>query len=285
VQAFLELSKANAQLQQQADELAVMLAEREANAALLAKQAEELQRSNAELDHLATIASHDLAEPLRVIAGYSELLNERCAEWDDDDVRQITAAIERGVGRMQRLIDGMLIYARAGTTVPKEEVGVGEVVSEVLLALEALISDRDADIEVGALPVVTYNRTQLSQILQNLISNAVKFVPPGRRPTVRIWAERGDETWTVWITDNGMGVTPEERESIFDMFAGRAPDPTGSGIGLAICARIAERNGGTMDVTPGPEGGSAFSFVIPDVAGSPAAGALPGRVRKRTTQA
>ena len=263
VQAFLELSQATRQLRRQADDLAIMLAEREANSALLAEQAEELRRSNAELDHLATMASHDLAEPLRVISGYSELLRERCKQYGDEEAEQITAAIERGVARMQRMLDAMLIYARAGTAVPKEKVSVGEVVSEVVLALEALISDRDADIEVSTLPTVTYNRTQLSQVLQNLISNAVKFVPPGRRPTVRIWAERAPASWTIFIADNGMGVTDEERAGIFDMFAQRGPD-SGSGIGLAICARIAERNGGSLDVMPGADGGSIFLLDIAD---------------------
>jgi two-component system, sensor histidine kinase and response regulator len=271
VQAFLELSVANTQLRRQAEELAVMLAEREANAALLAEQAEELQRSNAELDHLATIASHDLAEPLRVVAGYSELLRERCRHWDDEEADQIAAAIERGVARMQRLIDGMLIYARASTDVPTEQVPVNEVVAEVLLALEALISERDADIDVAQLPTITYNRTQLSQVLQNLISNAVKFVPPGRRPTVRIWAEREDGTATLCVADNGMGVTDEERQSIFDIFAARDADAPKPGIGLAVCARIAERNGGSLDVMLGPEGGSVFLFEIPDDRAEPSA--------------
>ena len=263
VQAFLELSKTTSQLRRQSDALAVMLAEREATAALLAQQAEELQRSNAELDHLATIATHDLAEPLRVIAGYSELLRERISEWGDADAEHITGAIERGVARMQRLIDGMLIYARAGATIPKEEIDVGDVVREVLLALSALIADRDADIEVGQLPSVTYNRTQLSQILQNLISNAVKFVPPGRRPTVRVWAERDDRSWNIRVADNGMGVADEERQAIFDIFANRGPAGAGSSIGLAVCARIVERNGGQLDVEAGPDGGSVFSFGIP----------------------
>ena len=273
VQAFLELSLATAQVRQHAEDLAVMLAEREATAALLATQADELRRSNEELDHLATMASHDLAEPLRVIAGYSELLRERCAEWDDEEVQQITAAIERGAARMQRLIDGMLVYARAGTSVPREEIAVADVVGEVLLALAALVDDRDADIEVGQLPVVTYNRTQLSQILQNLISNAVKFVPPGRRPTVRIWAERAEAAWKIAVADNGMGVAEEERAAIFDILAQRDPDSATS-VGLGVCSRIVERNGGRLDVVPGPDGGSVFFFDIPDRGGTMAPSAV-----------
>ena len=263
VEAFLELSKASRQLQRQADELAVMLAEREATAALLEKQAEELRRSNDELENLAAVASHDLAEPLRVIAGYSELLRERLAGSGDSETEQITSAIERGVGRMQRLIDGILLYARAGGTVPRHEVALDELVAEVLLSLEAVISDRDADVEVAPLPTVTYNRTQLAQVMQNLISNAVKFVPPGRRPTVRVSAERGAEQWLVSVADNGIGVDGVQRQRIFDMFANRSPDGS-AGIGLAVCARIAERNGGKLDVQPAPDGGSVFTFSIPD---------------------
>ncbi len=266
VQAFLELSQATTQLREQAKELAVMLAEREANAALLAEQAAELRRSNAELDHLATIVSHDLSEPLRAIAGYSARLRDRAHSYDDPEAQQLSDAIEDGVGRLQRLIDGMLIYARAGGAVPKQELPVGDVVAEVLRALDALIRDRDADIEVAELPTVSYNRTQLSQVLQNLISNAVKFVPPGRRPTVRIWAARHASAWTICVADNGMGVSEEERASIFDMLTPRESSGTGSGIGLAVCARIAEHNGGRLDVAPGADGGSVFSFTVPDAA-------------------
>lgn len=265
VQAFLELSRATRQLQRQADELAVMLAEREATAALLEKQAEDLRRSNDELENLAAVASHDLAEPLRVIAGYSELLRERLADSGDQDIVQITSAIERGVGRMQRLIDGILAYARAGGDVPRHEVALDEVVGEVLLALEAVIGDREADVRVGPLPTVTYNRTQLAQVLQNLISNAVKFVPPGRQPTVRVAAERAADHWVITVADNGIGVDEDQRRKIFNMFANRAPDGS-AGIGLAVCARIAERNGGKLDVRPAPDGGSIFCFVIPDAA-------------------
>ena len=282
VQAFLELSLTTTQLQRQTETLAIMLAEREATAAVLAQQAEELQRSNADLDHLATIATHDLAEPLRVIAGYTELLRERIAEWGDADAEHFTGAIERGVTRMQRLIDGMLIYARAGTTISKEPIAVDDVVGEVLHALGALIEDRDADIEVAQLPTVTYNRTQLSQILQNLISNAVKFVPPGRRPTVRIWAERSEQCWSIRVADNGMGVAEEERQAIFDIFANRGAAGAGSSIGLAVCSRIVERNGGHLDVEPGPEGGSVFFFDIPHTAEEPSRSEVSGISGKPT---
>ena len=263
VQAFLELSVATTQLRRQADQLAVMLAEREANAALLAEQAAELRRSNAELENLAAVASHELADPLRVIAGYSELLRERCKQWEDTEVEQITGAIERGVSRMQRLIDGILMYARAGAAPAHEDVSLAEVMVEVQLALEAVIEGRDAVIETGELPVLRYDHTQLSQILANLVSNGVKFVPPGRQPTVRIAAERVGGGWQISVTDNGIGVSPEERDQLFDMMGHRFSEQ-GGGIGLAVCARIVERNGGRLDVAPAPGGGSVFSFTIPD---------------------
>ena len=262
VAAFLELSKASAQLRRQADDLAVMLAEREATAALLKQQAEELQRSNAELEHVAAVASHDLAEPLRVIAGYSDLLKERLQ--GDEEAGQLTDAICRGVQRMQRLIDGILLYARAGAAVPQEEVSVADIVAETLMAFEALIDDRVAQVTAGELPTVHYNRTQLAQIMQNLISNALKFVPPGRQPEVTITAERRDDGWRIMVADNGMGVAPEERDAIFDTFGHRLAEDTAGGIGLAVCARIIERNGGRIDVTDNPGGGSIFSFEIPD---------------------
>lgn len=264
VQAFIELSQAHEQVRRQADDLAAMLAERDATAALLAQQAEELQRSNEELENLAAIASHDLSEPLRVIAGYSELLGERCEEWGDGDAVQITAAIERGVQRMQRLIDGILAYARAGITLEVEEVALDEVVAEVSLSLEAVISERGASIEVGSLPAVTFNRTQLVQVMQNLLSNAIKFVPPGRVPTVKIAAEELSDSWRVTVADNGMGISSEELNRILMAFKGRiSGDPGTGGIGLAVCARIIERAGGKLDAFPGPDGGTVFSMTIP----------------------
>ena len=264
VHAFIELSQAHEQLRRQAEDLAVMLSERDATAALLAQQTEELRRSNEELEHLAAIASHDLSEPLRVIAGYSELLGERCESWGDEDAVQITAAIERGVARMQRLIDGILAYARAGITLDVEDVPLAEVVAEVSLSLEAMISERGAELVVGELPVVTFNRTQLVQVLQNLISNAIKFVPPGRVPTVSIAAEELGKSWRVTIADNGMGISPAELERILSAFERRvAGDPATGGIGLAVCARIIERAGGKLDAFPGPDGGTVFSVTIP----------------------
>ena len=260
VQAFLELSRANRLLRRQADELAVVAAEREAAATLLQRQAEELQRSNTDLADLAAMASHDLAEPLRVIAGYSQLLREHTTPDSDPEVQQITGAIERGVERMQRLIDGMLAYARAGADATAEDVPLSEVTAEVLLALEARIAERDADVQAQPLPVVRYNRTQLTQVMQNLISNAIKFVPPGRTPTVRIAAAERPEGWEICVSDNGIGVSPEERDRLLTTSAHRIAAE--GGLGLALCARIAERNGGRLDVAPGPDGGSVFSFVI-----------------------
>lgn len=263
VQAFLELSAATTQLQRQAAELAEMLAEREAHEALLQRQAQELRRSNEELENLAAIASHDLVEPLRVIAGYSELLREHGEQTGDAEVAQITGAIDRGVSRMQRLIDGILAYARAGVPVPADDVDLSEVVGEVLLSMEADIEQRTAVIEVGPLPTVSFNRAHLSQVMSNLISNAIKFVPPGRTPTITISAERDGTSWVVAVADNGIGVADEERRHIFDLFAPRATDET-PGMGLAVCARIVERNGGFLDVAAGPDGGSVFTLGIPD---------------------
>lgn len=282
VQAFLELSQATTQLRRQADDLAVMLAEREATAALLADQAAELQRSNAELDNLASVASNDLAEPLRVIAGYSELLRDRCSKLDDPEAAQIAGSIERGIAQMQRHIEQILLYARAASPVPFEEVALGDVVAEVLLTLDYVISSRDAVISKDDLPTVTYNRGQLVQILSTLVSNAVEFVPPGRRPEVRVSAQRLRDRWEISVADNGMGVSEEEKAQIFDMFARRSEGgASSSGVGLAVCARMVERNGGHMDVTRGSQGGSVFSFDIPDHPDEPAASSAAGQVTDR----
>ena len=266
VAAFLELSQAHTQVREQAAQLEALVAQQEMGARRLAERAEELRRSNHELEDLAAIASHDLAEPLRVIAGYSELLQEHCERWEDEEALAINDAIRRGVARMQRLIDGMLLYARAGAVLPMESVAAEEVVNEVLLSLEAAIEERDAGVKVGPLPTVTYNRTQLTQVLQNLLSNAVKFVPPDRIPAIEVTSQRIPGGWSICVSDNGPGVSDEQRAVIFDMFARRPADEdtAGAGIGLAVCARIVARRGGALEVSPAPEGGSVFTVTIPD---------------------
>ena len=265
VQAFLELWEATTQLRHQADELAVMLAEREATAALLGEQTAALQQSNAERDNLAAVASRDLADALQLMAGYSESLTERSTELGDPQLIGVAGAIGDGLAQMQRSLQQILLYVRAGTSLPVAEVPLRDVVTEVLGVLADVVRDREAVVASTSLPTVIYNRSQLTQILQTLLSNAIEFVPPGRRPEVEVAAQRNDGEWVVSVADNGMGVSEEEKEHIFATLArGFSSPASGGGVGLAICARMIEHNGGRLDVTPRAGGGSVFTFSIPD---------------------
>lgn len=190
-----------------------------------------------------------------------------------DELSAMLAEREASVARLQRMVDGLLMSTLAGPDAPIEEVALGEVVAEVLLSLEPMVAERDAVVEVEPLPVVACNRVHLLHIMRNLVSNGVKFVPPGRRPTVHVTAAPRGDRWVVAVSDNGMGVSEEERDRILDVSASRVAEPP-EGIGLAVCARMVERHGGRLDVRPGPEGGSVFTFDVP--AASPSqAGPVP----------
>jgi light-regulated signal transduction histidine kinase (bacteriophytochrome) len=236
----------------------------ERTAAELRRRADELERSNAELEQFAYVASHDLSEPLRMISGFVQLLSERYTGRLDADADEFIAYTVDGVERMQALITDLLAYSRVGRAVEDEPVDLGEVIADARAALRAPITERDAEIEVGELPTVVGDRRELTQLFQNLLSNAVKFVPEGR-PKVQVSARRADDTWEVGVRDNGIGIDPEQGERVFKMFQrlhGRDEYP-GTGIGLAIVKKIAERHGGDVTVSPGLEGGSEFRVTLP----------------------
>jgi PAS domain S-box-containing protein len=230
------------------------------------KRAEdELRRSNEELEQFAYVASHDLSEPLRVIAGFIDLLARRYRGRLDEEADRFIDFTVSGVERMQTIIDDLLAYSRAGRA-PLELVPVDTalLVQEVLQALASSIAERGASIEIGGLPMVWAEPTLLRQLLQNVIGNAVKFAAL-QDPRVRIAAVREPESWRFDIADNGAGVDPRHAKRIFEMFQrmhGR--EIPGTGIGLAIAKRAAERHGGSIWVAPAPGGGSVFRFTIPD---------------------
>ena len=236
----------------------------ERTAAELRRRADDLERSNAELEQFAYVASHDLSEPLRMVSGFVQLLSERYTGRLDADADEFIAYTVDGVERMQTLITDLLAYSRVGRAVADEPVDLGEVIEDARAALRAPITERDAEIEVGELPTVIGDRRELTQLFQNLLSNAVKFVPDGR-PKVQVSARRADDTWEVGVRDNGIGIDPEQGERVFKMFQrlhGRDEYP-GTGIGLAIVKKIAERHGGDVTVSPGLEGGSEFRVTLP----------------------
>nr|ALV86306.1 hypothetical protein [uncultured bacterium 4] len=247
-----ELERENAQLQ------------REITAHEQTQQA--LRRSNVELEQLAYVASHDMQEPLRTVASYLELLAKRYqGQLDAEADGYIGFAVE-GVKRMQTLIDDLLAYSRIGTkTRPFEPTDCNDIAAAALAQLRVAIEESGTEVRVGALPTVPADPTQLLQLFQNLLANAIKF--RGNAPSrIELAAEPGDEGWCFSVRDNGIGIAPEDFSRIFVLFQrlnGRAEYP-GSGVGLAICKRIVERHGGRIWVESAPGEGAAFFFTLPD---------------------
>jgi two-component system, chemotaxis family, sensor kinase Cph1 len=257
--------------------LAQRAAELERANAELAETTARLERSNEELQRFATVASHDLREPLRVVSGFADLLARRHGEQLGTDGNRFVEAITTGVARMDEMISDLLAYARAGRLdQPLEPVDANDVVRDALSGLQRAIDDAHAQVEVEPLPMVTGNAAALRQLFQNLIANAIKFVEDGS-PRVRIWAAEVPEGWRFSVRDNGIGIAADQAERIFGMFTrlhGGERYP-GTGVGLAVCQRIVDVHGGRVWVEPAPGGGSQFMFTIaraPKPNGLPSAG-------------
>ena len=246
-------------------------ARKEAETALAAAN-EELARSNERLNEFVYVASHDLSEPLRVVSGFAELLADQYGESLGADAGQFVEYIRSGVDRMQALIRDLLAYSRVGTAArPWEEVDLGAVVADTVTVLDGTVRDAGAKVEVGPLPTLTADPVQMGQLFQNLISNAVKFRRPGVAPVVAVSAEPAAVGWQVSVVDNGIGIDEKFREKVFNMFErlhSRDEFP-GTGIGLAICAKIVERHGGRIWVETGADDGSVFRFTLPATATGP----------------
>ncbi len=228
-----------------------------------------LSRANLELHQFAYSASHDLQEPLRNIAAYSEMVNRRYTEALDADGREFLGYITAGARRLELLIKDLLVYALtpSGPDEGKEQADGAEALEGAISNLSEAIRESGAEITWDALPRVRMGKTELQQLLQNLIGNAIKYRRPGEAPRVHIWAGREREMWRISVRDNGIGIAPEYREMVFGMFKrlhteGEYP---GTGIGLAICQKIVERHGGRIQVESEPGKGSTFVFTLPGV--------------------
>ncbi len=246
----------------------------------LEQRAADLERSNADLTSFAYIASHDLSEPLRVVSGYVSLLRARYSERLDEDAQSYIAYAISGTQRMRDLIDDLLAYSRAGASTRAEAVDTAQVARQTLLVLDGTITETDAVVTAGALPVVAGDEGQLGQVFQNLIANAIKFRRPDTPPRVHITAEAAPDGWLFSVTDNGIGIEPRHIDRVFEMFQrlhAREAYP-GTGIGLAICRSVVERSGGRIWVEPNRDHGSTFRFTLPDTPPQPtAAGEQAGR--------
>jgi signal transduction histidine kinase len=238
----------------------------------LERQAGKLERANTELKDFAYVASHDLSEPLRTISGFVQLLASRYRGRLDSDADEFIDFVVDGTERMRRLIDDLLAYSRVGSRpLELEAVDCFRVLARVDLDLQGIITESNASIEVGELPMLTADPSQLERVFENLISNAVKF-RGSEAPRVRVFAERDGPEWRFSVIDNGIGIDPRHAERVFNVFQRlHAPDEyAGTGIGLSICKRIVERHGGRIWIEPADGEGCAVRFTLP-------AGAEAGR--------
>jgi signal transduction histidine kinase len=226
----------------------------------------ELERSNADLEAFAYLASHDLAEPLRAVAGFVSLLGRRYAAQLDDEAREIIGFAVDGVQRMHTMIDDLLLYSRTGTVdLRPERVATGDVVAAALRDLAPRLEETGAQVQVEALPAVQADPPQLQRVFQNLLSNAIKYTAPDVEPRVLVTGRQIDGDCELAVADNGIGIDPRNAERVFEMFArvhGGA-EYRGTGLGLAICRRIVERHGGRLWVEANPGGGSVFRLTLP----------------------
>jgi PAS domain S-box-containing protein len=240
---------------------------RKAAEAHLLHKMEELNRSNEELGQFAYIASHDLQEPLRMVASYTQLLSRRYTGKLDADADEFIAFAVDGASRMQRLIQDLLAYSRVGTKgTDLRKASSEEAFRQALVNLRGAIEAGGALVTHDPLPVVMADERQLVQLFQNLVGNAIKYQSPGV-PTVHVSAARnGPSKWMFSVKDNGLGIDPQYFERIFGMFQRlhKREEFAGTGIGLAICKKIVERHGGSISVESQPGHGSTFRFALAD---------------------
>ncbi len=245
------------------------------------RYAAELERSNRELAQFAYVASHDLQEPLRKIRTFGDRLELKCGDALDETGRHCIARMQDAAGRMQRLIDGLLTLSRVTTRGQQfEPVDLDAIAREVVADLEVQIEQVEGRVELGKLPTIQADPLQMQQLFQNLIGNALKFhraeEPPlvkvhgrflNRREGRRTAASVAEEKCLLYVEDNGIGFDEKHNERIFDVFQRlHARDVyEGTGVGLAICRKIAERHGGTIRASSAPGKGTTFEVVLPAV--------------------
>ncbi|WP_327175876.1 ATP-binding protein [Streptomyces sp. NBC_01335] len=248
--------------------------------AALDAQTVELRRSNEELEQFAYVASHDLQEPLRKVASFCQLLERRYAEQLDDRARQYISFAVDGANRMQLLINDLLTFSRVGRLhTDDQEVDLAGLVRRTVGDLDVAVQQTGATVTHDELPVVHGQPTQLGLVLQNLISNAIKFRTADTAPAVHIAARRvpnpGREGsaesrrpfWEISVTDNGIGIAPEYAERVFVIFQRLHTRESyeGNGIGLALCKKIVEHHGGSITVDTTRTSGTRFVFTLPGV--------------------
>jgi light-regulated signal transduction histidine kinase (bacteriophytochrome) len=232
----------------------------------LQRTSAELARSNQELEQFAYVASHDLQEPLRAVTGYLGLIEKQLGDQLEDKVRHHVDGAVQGASRMHTLITDLLALSRVGTRGHAlQPAGLDAVLDQALEGLGASVRETGATIARDPLPILRVDASQMAQLFQNLIGNALKFRGE-RPPEIHVSAERKPDQWVLGVRDNGIGIESQYFERIFLIFQRlhTRKHYSGTGIGLAICKKIVERHGGAIWVESQPGQGSTFYFSIPN---------------------
>ncbi len=232
----------------------------------LVSYAKRLEQSNEELEHFASIAAHDLQEPLRKIRAFADRLGMKYSEMIPEDGRDYLHRMQDAASRMQNLIDDLLTYSRVRTKKnPYGEVDLSQALVNVIGDLEIQIEQSHAKINLSKLPTLQADGSQMHQLFQNLLSNGMKFRRPDVPPEITVSSEIDGSVCVIKVRDNGIGFEEKYLDRIFNIFQrlhGRSEYP-GTGVGLAVCRRIAERHGGTITAESVPGEGSTFIVKLP----------------------
>ena len=209
----------------------------------------EVERVRRELDGFASVASHDLAQPLQVAYGYLEMVRTEFAEGMDETAASWIDAAVGSLERMRILVQDILAYARGGNReIERRPVSVDDAAQAALSALDDVLREREADVRVRPpLPIVSGHDDHLANVFERLLDNAVRYVPADRTPIVEVFAEEADDEWVITVADNGAGIPPELTERVFDVFyRGAKTTNSGTGLGLSLSRKLVDRMGGRI---------------------------------------
>jgi signal transduction histidine kinase len=224
----------------------------------------EQRQMEDELRNYAKVAAHDLREPIMAAGYYVQLLDRGLSDGRTARNEELLERVRQTHARARSLVDGILEYARCGTSLATDDVNTGALVADVAASLANATARLDGEIEIAELPVVVGDRAQLGRVFQNLVANGLKF-HSDEPPRVAVSAERRGSTWLFSVRDNGVGVPPELRDEIFSMFKrAHGEEVEGCGIGLAVCRKIVEAHGGAIWAEPAAGAGTVMRFTMPD---------------------
>ncbi|MDA3886982.1 MAG: ATP-binding protein [Candidatus Delongbacteria bacterium] len=261
-----ELAFQNEQKEKRAAELVIANKELAYQNEQKEKRAEELIFANKELEQFAYIASHDLQEPLRTISNYMQVFEEDYLMLLDDNAKKYLLAVKNASKRMSILIKSLLSFSRIGRNLDISEVDCNQLISDVIADLKTIIQTSNTVIDVGEMPKLNLYESEIRQLFQNLILNAIKFQKKDNQPKVQIRSEKINENWEFSVTDNGIGIAPAHFEKIFNIFQrihNNEDVYKGKGIGLSNCKKIVQMHHGEIWVESELGKGTTFYFTIP----------------------